>query len=55
MKEDSTVLDEISVQISEENEHLPEEVKRLLGAMEYDIPYTSKALMEKSYQDGNSR
>ncbi len=41
------ILDEISVQISEENEHLSEEVKKLLEVMEYDIPYTSKALMEK--------
>ena len=41
------ILDEISVQISEENEHLSEEVKKLLEVMEYDIPYKSKALMEK--------
>lgn len=41
------ILDEVSVQISEENEDLSEAVKRLLEVMEYDIPYTSKALMEK--------
>lgn len=41
------ILDEISVQISEENEYLSEEVKKLLEVMEYDIPYKSKALMEK--------
>lgn len=41
------ILDEVSAQISEENEGLSEEVKRLLEVMEYDIPYTSKALMEK--------
>ena len=41
------ILDEVSVQISEENEGLSEAVKRLLEVMEYDIPYTSKALMEK--------
>ncbi len=41
------ILDDISVQISEENEHLSESVKKLLEVMEYDIPYTSKALMEK--------
>ena len=41
------ILDEISVQISEENEHLSEEVKKLLEVMEYDIPYKSKALMAK--------
>ena len=43
------ILDEISVQISEENEHLSEEVKKLLEVMEYDIPYKSK-----SHQDDNS-
>ena len=37
----------ISVQISEKNEYLPEAVQKLLEAMEYDVPYTSKALMEK--------
>lgn len=42
-----TILDEISVQISEENEHLSEEVKKLLKVMEYGIPYKSKDLMEK--------
>ena len=41
------ILDEISVQISEKNEYLPEAVQKLLEAMEYDVPYTSKALMEK--------
>lgn len=41
------ILDDISVQISEENEYLSEAVKKLLEVMEYDIPYTSKALMEK--------
>lgn len=41
------ILDEISVQISEENEQLSECVKKLLSVMEYDIPYTSNTLMEK--------
>ena len=41
------ILDDISVQISEKNEYLPEAVQKLLEAMEYDVPYTSKALMEK--------
>ena len=41
------ILDDVSVQISEENEKLSEGIKRLLEVMEYDIPYTSKALMEK--------
>ena len=41
------ILDEVSVQINEEDEHLSETVKKLLDVMEYDIPYTSKILMEK--------
>lgn len=41
------ILDEISSQISEENEYLSETVKGLLEVMEYDLPYTSKTLMEK--------
>ena len=41
------VLDDILVQVSEENEYLPETVRKLLEVMEYDVPYTSKALMER--------
>ena len=41
------VLDDISVQISEDNEQLSECIRKLLEAMEYDIPYTGKVLMEK--------
>jgi len=41
------ILDDISVQITEDSEQLSEYVKRLLDAMEYDTPYTSAALMEK--------
>ena len=41
------ILDDISVQISEDNEQLSECVKKLLEVMEYDIPYTGNALMEK--------
>lgn len=41
------ILEDISVQISERNEALPNAVRRLLDAMEYDVPYTSAALMEK--------
>lgn len=41
------ILDDISVQISEDNEQLSEYIKRLLEIMEYDIPYTSKMLMDK--------
>ena len=41
------ILDDISIQISEDNEHLSEYIKRLLEVMEYDIPYTSNVLMDK--------
>ena len=41
------ILDEITVQINEENEYLSETVKKMLAVMEYDIPYTSKTLMER--------
>lgn len=41
------ILDDISVQICEEKGQLSETVKKLLEVMEYDVPYTSKALMEK--------
>ena len=41
------ILDDISAQISEKNEYLPETIQKLLEVMECDIPYTSNALMEK--------
>ena len=41
------ILDDISVQISEDSESLSECIKKLLAVMEYDVPYTSRALMEK--------
>lgn len=41
------ILDEISIQLREENEGLSESIKKLLEVMEYDIPYTSKTLMDK--------
>lgn len=41
------ILDDISIQISEDSEQLSEYVKRMLDVMEYDTPYTSVALMEK--------
>ena len=41
------ILEEVSVQIREDNEQISEYIKRLLEIMEYDIPYTSKFLMEK--------
>ena len=41
------ILDDISIQLNETNGYISETVKRLLDVMEYDIPYTSKILMEK--------
>lgn len=41
------ILKNISVQIEEKDEYLPETVCKLLEIMEYDIPYTSSVLMEK--------
>ena len=41
------ILDDISIQLNETNGYISETVKRLLDVMEYDIPYTSKTLMEK--------
>lgn len=41
------ILDEISIQISEDNNHVSEYIKRLLDVMEYDVPYTSNVLMDK--------
>ena len=41
------ILDELSAQITENNEQLSETIKKLLDVMEYDIPYTSSSLMEK--------
>ena len=41
------ILGDISVQINEKNEYLPESVQKLLEVMEYDVPYTSNDLMEK--------
>lgn len=41
------ILDDFSIRISEDNEQLSEYIKRLLEVMEYDIPYTSKMLMDK--------
>ncbi len=41
------ILDDISLQIGEENEQVSEAVKKMLASMEYDVPYTSRALMEK--------
>lgn len=47
MSQIDKILDDISIQISEDNEQLSECVKKLLEVMEYDIPYAGNALMEK--------
>lgn len=41
------ILDDLSAQIREDNEQVSIYVKKLLEIMEYDIPYTSKELMDK--------
>ncbi len=41
------ILDDISIQISEDSSQISEHIKRLLNIMEYDTPYTSKTLMGK--------
>ena len=41
------ILDDVSAQISADNEQLSEYLKRLLEVMEYDVPYTSNTLMDK--------
>ena len=47
MKEVDKILDDSSIQIREDDELLLEYMKKLLEIMEYDISYTSRALMEK--------
>lgn len=39
------ILDEVSRQISESSEQMTEYLKRMLDAMEYDVPYTATAIM----------
>lgn len=41
------ILDTVIRQLQTSNEQISEYVKKLLEVMEYDIPYTAKALMEK--------
>lgn len=47
MSQIDKILDDISAQIGAANAYLPEPVRKLLAVMEYDVPYTSNALMEK--------
>lgn len=39
------ILDEISGQMNEDSEQMTEYLKRMLDVMEYDVPYTSSAIM----------
>ena len=41
------ILEDVSAQVSADNEQLSEYLKRLLEVMEYDVPYTSNTLMDK--------
>ena len=41
------ILDDVSAQVSADNEQLSEYLKKLLDVMEYDVPYTSNTLMDK--------
>ena len=41
------ILDEVSAQIHEDEGRHSEYIKKLLAVMEYDTPYTAKALMQK--------
>ena len=40
------ILDEVILQINKSNADTSEDVKRMLNVMEYDVPYTSNAIME---------
>lgn len=42
----SQILDEVIIQIGKSNADTSEYVKRMLEVMEYDVPYTSNAIME---------
>ncbi|MCC8101873.1 MAG: Fic family protein [Clostridiales bacterium] len=41
------ILDDITVQMDEESSQLSEYVRKLLGVMEYNVPYTGKTLMDR--------
>ncbi|MCD8075850.1 MAG: Fic family protein [Lachnospiraceae bacterium] len=41
------ILDDIAVQMDEESSQLSEYVRKLLGVMEYNVPYTGKTLMDR--------
>lgn len=41
------ILDELTANLSDMNQTLTDQIRRLLDAMDYDVPYTAAALMEK--------
>lgn len=41
------ILDEVAGQISESSEQMTEYLKKMLDVMEYDVPYTATAIMER--------
>ncbi|MCD7813132.1 MAG: Fic family protein, partial [Lachnospiraceae bacterium] len=41
------ILDDIAVQMVEESSQQSEYVRKLLGVMEYNVPYTGKTLMDR--------
>lgn len=41
------VLDEVIIKVNKLNANTSEYVKRMLEVMEYDVPYTSSAIMEQ--------
>lgn len=47
LKQIDSILDEISQQSEKSGDALTEYVKRLLAVMDYDVPYTANALMQR--------
>lgn len=47
LKQIDIILDDVSEQVSQNIDQLSEYVKRLMGVMEYDVPYTALALMNE--------
>ena len=47
LKQIDPILDDISRQAAEDDERMTEYMKKMLSVMEYGVPYTSKAIMDK--------
>ena len=47
LKQIDAVLDDVSRQAAEDDERVTEYMKKMLSVMEYGVPYTSKAIMDK--------